>query len=133
MSTPSALRTFTVGDIKAFRDREWEQREHSYHQVALEEVNTLVRKYNGLAPYAVRRHYYILNAEIEKLFQDCAEDVSQELAKRVGGTDSVLFKAGTTAHSATKNENPETGDSNWGIRDLFRAWLESILSKFRTK
>ncbi|KAG5644082.1 hypothetical protein DXG03_009172 [Asterophora parasitica] len=82
---PALLHTFTLGDMRAFRDLEWEQRERSYHEVALEQLNALVRKYNGLAPYAVRRPYYTLSVEMEKLFDGCADEILRQLSERALG------------------------------------------------
>ncbi len=60
----SLLPRLTVDDLTAWRDTEWEARERAYHETALEEINGLVRKYNGLAPYVVRRAYYVLGVEL---------------------------------------------------------------------
>src|ERR1700761_5152419 len=57
--TRSQLTPPSTADVRALRDGEWETRERAYHDSALAEVNSLVRKYNGLAPYAVRRAYYV--------------------------------------------------------------------------
>ena len=44
-------------EISKLRDKEWEQKEASFHEQAVTELNQLIRKYNGLAPYATRRSY----------------------------------------------------------------------------
>ena len=64
------------------RDAEWEAREQAFHDHALNEVNAVVRKYNGLAPYAVRRAYYMRDTELEKAYRDSAEDILRGLAER---------------------------------------------------
>lgn len=64
------------------RDAEWEDKERSYHETALDEVNALVRKYNGLAPYAVRRAYYMRAAELERAYRDAGEDILRGLEER---------------------------------------------------
>ncbi|KAG6860840.1 hypothetical protein C0995_006978 [Termitomyces sp. Mi166 len=128
---PALLHTFALGDIKAFRDTEWEQREHPYHQVALEELNALVRKYNGMAPYAVRRPYYIHNVEMEKLFNDSAESILSALRERMEVKDmknmaSVARESGESSVIGTE------GDGKlqiWNLQEVFRDWLEFILSK----
>ncbi|KAF9000238.1 hypothetical protein BDQ17DRAFT_1176579, partial [Cyathus striatus] len=71
-----------LSEIKALRDPEWEKREESYHDTAIEEVNSLVRKYNGMAPYAVRRPYYMRTVEVESVYERCAEDIKQALIER---------------------------------------------------
>ena len=67
--------------MQAFRDEEWITREHAYHTVAVDELNALVRKYNGLAPYAVRRPYYTLNAELDRAYSDAGTDVLTSLTE----------------------------------------------------
>lgn len=47
----------------------------SYHDVAIAELNNLVRKHNVLAPYTVRRPYYERAVEIEKMYEISAEDI----------------------------------------------------------
>ncbi|KAF8345619.1 hypothetical protein F5887DRAFT_1282543 [Amanita rubescens] len=87
-STPAELRdTITLSQVEGLRDEEWFCRERSYHQAALEEVNSLVRKYNALAPYAVRRPYYMLEVEVGRLFEECADEIFSEVKKTedVGG------------------------------------------------
>ncbi|KIY66689.1 hypothetical protein CYLTODRAFT_444493 [Cylindrobasidium torrendii FP15055 ss-10] len=77
----------TVDSIKALRDPSWVSRQQSYHDVATNDLNALVRKYNGIAPYAVRRPYYSRESEIARLYEDCAEDVLRELRQRFGEQD----------------------------------------------
>jgi hypothetical protein len=60
------LRELSLADAQASRDKEWEVSERAYHESALAEVNTLVRKYNALAPYAVRRAYYVRDVELDR-------------------------------------------------------------------
>ena len=86
LSHPAVLLPrLTMSDVLAYRDEEWENRERAYHDTALEELNSLVRKYNGLAPYAVRRPYYMLNVELEKAYNDCAEDILRQWVARLLG------------------------------------------------
>ena len=78
----SQLPQLTLVEISALRDAEWEAREQTFHDHALNEVNAVVRKYNGLAPYAVRRAYYMRDTELEKAYRDSAEDILRGLAER---------------------------------------------------
>ncbi|KAE9397051.1 hypothetical protein BT96DRAFT_958021 [Gymnopus androsaceus JB14] len=73
----------TLHNIKAHRDPEWEEKERAYHDVAIEEINSRVRKYNIHAPPSVRRAYYSRNVEVGRLYEDCAEDVLKGLRERV--------------------------------------------------
>ncbi|TRM67472.1 hypothetical protein BD626DRAFT_368036, partial [Schizophyllum amplum] len=82
---PALLRGMTLEQVRALRDSAWEARERAYHDTALAEVNALVRKYNGLAPYPVRKPYFMLNVELERMYEDCVGDIMDGLAERLGG------------------------------------------------
>lgn len=127
---PALLHTFTLNDIKAFRDPEWEQRERSYHHIALEELNAMVRKYNGMAPYAVRRPYYIYHVEMERLFEDSAESILSALKERIHAIDAKNLLSATRAGAESSVVGIEgDGIQIWSLRDVFKGWLEFILSK----
>ncbi|KAI0371625.1 hypothetical protein BV20DRAFT_941826 [Pilatotrama ljubarskyi] len=116
------LPRFTLDEVIAMRDPEWEARERSYHDTALEELNSLVRKYNGLAPYAVRRPYYMRNAELERVYREAAEDILAGLQERAKG-----IRPRRPAYAMTDDEDgggPAGGSAmDWGgfkFRDMFR-------------
>jgi len=77
------LRELSLAEARALRDGEWEAREGVYHESALEEVNTLVRKYNALAPYALRRAYYVRDVELARAYEESGEDILRELGRRL--------------------------------------------------
>ena len=112
----------SLADLRALRDKEWEARERAYHESALEEVNALVRKYNGLAPYAVRRAYYVRDVELDRAYEESAEDIIQELEGRLGGSG-----AGSPDGTAVRGEEDVMGAQSQGnvlrLRDLFRRWF----------
>lgn len=125
LSQPAALLPkVTLADITALRDAEWENRERAFHDQAIEEVNALVRKYNGLAPYAVRRAYYSRSVELDKVYRDAAQDILQGLADRVNTTDprSSVYSddaaGGRTAGSGAGSLPPSLGFRDM-IRDLW--------------
>ncbi|KAI0775873.1 hypothetical protein BD413DRAFT_610594 [Trametes elegans] len=132
--TRRALRTITathpaallprlmLEEVVAMRDPEWEARERGYHDTALEELNSLVRKYNGLAPYAVRRPYYMLSAELERVYRESAEDILRGLAERAQGVS-----ARRPGYVATDEEDSGgagvAAGPDWGgvkLRDMFK-------------
>jgi DnaJ homolog subfamily C member 28 len=96
----------------------------------LKEINSLVRKYNGAAPYTVRRPYYARNIEIERVYEVCAEDIWQELAERARET-TLPCDMPTNTRSANAGAS-EVGEV-WGVGDHFRKWLESVVSRLRTR
>jgi DnaJ homolog subfamily C member 28 len=115
----------SIEDVCALRDREWEARERAYHEAALADVNALVRKYNALAPYAVRRAYYVRDVELRRTYEESGEEILQELRGRQqrplresshGETDDegeLLVVVGEQSSSSS----PER------LLDLFWRWL----------
>ncbi|KAH9973004.1 hypothetical protein BGW80DRAFT_1310992 [Lactifluus volemus] len=81
-SSSSRWSSPSMEDVCALRDREWEARERAYHEAALADVNALVRKYNALAPYAVRRAYYVRDVELRRTYEESGEEILQELRGR---------------------------------------------------
>ncbi|KAI4517453.1 hypothetical protein K525DRAFT_243364 [Schizophyllum commune Loenen D] len=121
---PQTLRSITAEQVRALRDPAWEARERAYHDVALGEVNALVRKYNGLAPYPVRRPYYMLHVELERVYEGCVDDVMEGLAERYG-------KGSTLPRGASEGEDGERGGgegdgSVMGLGELLRSWVQRL-------
>lgn len=121
------LRGLSLVDVQELRDREWEGREKAYHESALAEVNTLVRKYNALAPYAVRRAYYVRDVELDRAYEEGAEDIIQELAGRFHG--SQVGAGNPKERTAPDEEDERTAmrlqshENVIRLRDLFRQWF----------
>ncbi|KAF8488995.1 hypothetical protein JB92DRAFT_3085329 [Gautieria morchelliformis] len=81
---PGVLPRLTLSDVTGrwMRDREWEGREKGYHEAAVREINALVRKYNGVAPYAVRRTYLTREAELQRMYTLGGEDILAEIRRK---------------------------------------------------
>ncbi|KDR84236.1 hypothetical protein GALMADRAFT_56018 [Galerina marginata CBS 339.88] len=132
---PEILHKLTLQDIKNHRDPPWFAKEKGYHEKAVDELNSLVRKYNGMAPYAVRRPYYIRTVEIDRLYDDCAPEILRTIAER--GQDANLpLGGGGGSGSISKNVGHADGSFTEGrfgyvekvsfiewIRGLFRRWF----------
>ncbi|KAF8806177.1 hypothetical protein BYT27DRAFT_7212436 [Phlegmacium glaucopus] len=125
------LHNLTLNDIKVFRDPEWVKREKAYHETAIAELNSHVRKYNGVAPYAVRRAYYTREMEIQRLYDDdCAKDILRAIAERaqepgfLGGSTSQGPGRGPIIGSRAAHTDPGEKLSflHW-LRSLFRSWF----------
>ncbi|KAJ3743525.1 hypothetical protein DFH05DRAFT_1496389 [Lentinula detonsa] len=134
---PAILATWlTLQDIKAHRDPEWEETERVYHDVAVEEINALVRKYNGVAPYAVRRAYYMRSVEIGRLYEECAEDVLKGLKERVRGSSSTgntrkVPEAGERLSEFVEGQQLDKGFVSF--RDLLLGWTDRLLVRWGLK
>ena len=128
---PSILSKFTLETIKAHRDPDWVNKEKGYHETAVAELNSLVRKYNAVAPYAVRRPYYILEVEIGRAYDEATSDIMQMIAKRAQEVDSTLRSGsgGTsqgTGHGSAGGPSsgiPDASDEVYGVIGIAQ-WLQ---------
>ncbi|OJA15529.1 hypothetical protein AZE42_07295 [Rhizopogon vesiculosus] len=130
MLQPTAmLPSLTLGRVTSLRDREWEEREHSYHDTAVAELNSLVRKYNGLAPYSVRRTYYSREAELAKVYQDCGDDILRGISERsreTHGRSSAFPRSGVESSAEGNVSTAYT----LRIRDIIRQWFLRLRDRF---
>ena len=128
---PSSLLQMTIDDCRLLRDTEWEQRECGFHDVAIDDLNAIVRRYNGVAPAAVRRSYYARSAEIQKAYIDGAEDIIRGVRERV--KDSRIVGGPSPASHADEEQQVVGTDTqargtfnhvkSLKIRDLIKDWL----------
>ncbi|KAI0072995.1 hypothetical protein K474DRAFT_1604113 [Panus rudis PR-1116 ss-1] len=132
---PSLLPTLTLSQITSLRDAEWEARERSYYDTAVEELNSLVRKYNGLAPYAVRRPYYSRAVEVERVYRDSAADILEALKERARNPPSsnLSGKPGYDGEGKSGDSGTSAGDERAfpRLRDMLREWMAGLTSSFR--
>ena len=130
MHPASLLPKLTLADVTSMRDPEWENKERSYHETALEEVNSLVRKYNGLAPYAVRRAYYMRAAELDRVYKEAAEDILRGLEERAReGYGAPRRSYGGGGGEEEAQDVGGAGGPTWGafgLRDMFREMVAAI-------
>ena len=80
---PPSPDDLTMDYIATLRDPECEEHERSYHETALLEVNSLVRKYNAVAPYIARRALYTRGVELERLYKESAKGIHENLAAQL--------------------------------------------------
>lgn len=131
MGPPALVPRYTITDIRRLRDEEWEQRERDYHNRALEELNNLVRRFNGAAPYAVRRPYYILSVELEKAYEDSSEEILKGIQQRMydlgrpGGVNHgpLLTEDGERSVGVGSMAGGSGGAGVMRIRDVIRGWF----------
>ncbi|KAI0089221.1 hypothetical protein BDY19DRAFT_1041588 [Irpex rosettiformis] len=125
------LPKLSLAEVTSWRDTEWEAREKSYHDTALAEINSLVRKYNGLAPYPVRRIAYSLEVELSKVYQESGEDILLGIAERANS--SSYPTTGPIADSDDERVGSggaaTDGLAPVRIRDVIRQWITSVKGK----
>ena len=60
----------------------WASQNLSYHNTFLDELNGLVRRYNGVAPAAVRRPFLVREVELSRVYEGCKEDIQKGVEER---------------------------------------------------
>jgi DnaJ homolog subfamily C member 28 len=131
---PSKLRALSSSpDLSAatsLRDPAWEQQEKSYHEAALKEINDLVRRYNGIAPYSVRRSYHDMAQELKRCYDRCGEAVVRELEERVKAFSKEAKGRGMTDESeeGLREGGPQVPVIR--VRDVIRGWMQSLAARF---
>ncbi|KAF7313238.1 DUF1992 domain-containing protein [Mycena kentingensis (nom. inval.)] len=68
--------------IAAFRDETWSNTHIGYHTAALNELNAQVRRYNAIAPYAVRRALHVLDTELQRAYDQGPAEIRRVLEER---------------------------------------------------
>lgn len=68
--------------VPPFRDAEWEQTERGYHVAAVNNLNSLTRSYNLMAPALARKPYFYLDRELKACFSDVAPQVAAAIKER---------------------------------------------------
>ncbi|KAG2073545.1 hypothetical protein BDR04DRAFT_1010276 [Suillus decipiens] len=126
MLQPAAmLPSLSLGNATSLRDREWEERERSYHDTAVAELNSLVRKYNALAPYSVRRPYYSREAELAKAYQDCGDDILRGISERRG---DIHGRSNASPPSQLESSVNIDASATYPLRfrDILRRWFMKL-------
>ena len=68
--------------VPPFRDPLWEQTERAYLTAAIDNLNSLARSYNLMAPPIARKPYYYLDREMKACFADVAPQVAGFIKER---------------------------------------------------
>lgn len=123
------LPSLSLGSVTSLRDREWEGRERSYHDTAVAELNSLVRKYNALAPYSVRRPYYSREAELAKAYQDCGDDILRGISER---RREIHGRSGASPLSEVESSVHADASTAYllRLRDIIRRWFVKLRDRF---
>lgn len=65
-----------------FRDPAWESLEHSYHTLAIADLNSHTRSYNLMAPKIAQKPYHSLDRELRRCYADIAPRLADEILQR---------------------------------------------------
>ncbi|CAG8510888.1 9783_t:CDS:2 [Funneliformis mosseae] len=88
----SWIRYASINNIDSnSRNIPWEKRELSYYEKAINKLNSRLRSYNTIAPYAVRRGYLNLELEFKRIYQDVKKNINDHKAKVLEKDDCLSF------------------------------------------
>jgi hypothetical protein len=115
------LSTLTAEKLSQMRDPEWENKERAYHEHAVAELNSQVRRYNGLAPYSVRRGLHTVEGELARCYANSGRHILDALK---ADPKSTKFRNSKTYNSALGGQSDEM-PTLWSqlvqaMRSLFR-------------
>jgi hypothetical protein len=68
--------------VPPFRDPQWLETERAYLKVAIDNLNSIARSYNLMAPSIARKPYYDLERELKACFADVAPQVAGAIRER---------------------------------------------------
>lgn len=105
---PASTSTVPPPSPGRFRDPAWEQAERSYQALSINNLNSLTRSYNLMAPDLAKKPYFSLERELRA----CYADVGPQLAHE------IRHRASTGANA---REAPSDGDRAPGLLDRLGA------------
>ena len=119
-----------------FRDRSWEANERSYHQTAIESLNSLTRSYNLMAPDLAKKPYFSLDRELKACYAEVAPMLPGEIRDRalapkakVGydllneGSQGPIEGMFGSKHARVADERKE---KQYGLREFWKDFKSSL-------
>ncbi|KAG6042297.1 hypothetical protein E4U41_000041 [Claviceps citrina] len=122
---------------RPFRDHEWEKAEKAYLDLSIENLNSVTRSYNLMAPELARKPYFSLERELKSCFADVAPLVANEIKTRALGRASTAEVAGMKKREASNlvgkilgqdsvRIHLEAAEKTYGLREWWRdLWKSS--------
>lgn len=128
--TPSIIR-----DAGEYRDPEWEARERAYHEKSVINLNSLIRKYNVVAPPSARSPVTSVESELAGCYRDCAPLIRQELERRAqAGYGAATYKVKQgSADGPTGKTAPEQSAVRETMLSAFRRLVREVIGKKEVK
>ncbi|CAM1509278.1 Fc.00g030170.m01.CDS01 [Cosmosporella sp. VM-42] len=71
-----------------FRDPDWEKTELAYMTLSIDNLNSITRSYNLMAPDLAKKPYFSLQRELKSCFADVAPTLANEIKDRATGLKS---------------------------------------------
>ncbi|KAL2753500.1 hypothetical protein ACRALDRAFT_1065216 [Sodiomyces alcalophilus JCM 7366] len=82
-----------------FRDPDWEAAEKAYMTLSIENLNSLTRSYNLMAPELAKKPYFSLERELNACYADVAPLVAETIRERATRPARSLIKGDGTGRS----------------------------------
>ncbi|KAG9118812.1 hypothetical protein FRC07_006490 [Ceratobasidium sp. 392] len=121
----SALEDLTPDAATRLRDVEWERQEEKFHDAAIRDANDAIRRYNTVAPYAVRRPLLTRQAEMARCYASAGDLIVAGVRERLAAGKHVQ-SAGGQDDSVL---NPPS-DIGWGLGRLLRNAVRRLYARF---
>ncbi|KAK1957393.1 hypothetical protein LY78DRAFT_674530 [Colletotrichum sublineola] len=116
--------------VQPFRDADWLAAERSYMTLAVENLNSITRSYNLMAPELAKKPYFSLEREIAACYADVAPLVAETIRERATRPTKSLFDAAgagtrTTvfdrfAKEGTTAKIYDSRTPNYGFKEMWR-------------
>ena len=114
--------------LPPFRDPDWERTEAAYHNAAIDNLNTLTRSYNLMAPNLAKKPYFSLDRELKACFADVAPQIAgaireRAFAPKIKGVEVVGHKAGGVLERFATEQRAHVHDERrpqYGFKEFWR-------------
>ncbi|KAK5119768.1 hypothetical protein LTR85_007344 [Meristemomyces frigidus] len=114
--------------VPPFRDPQWEQIEGAYLRAAVENINSMTRSYNLMAPDLAKKPYFSLDRELRACFAEVAPTVAgaireRALAPKIKGVEIIGHKPGGVLEKFSMDRAAHVYDERkpqYGFKDFWR-------------
>lgn len=114
--------------VAPFRDSQWEQTERSYHDLAIQQLNSLTRSYNLMAPDLAKKPYFSLERELRSCFADVAPQIAAAIQERafkpkLKGVEVIGHRAGSVLDKFSMDKASQVHDEQkpqYGFKEFWR-------------
>ncbi|KAG8741346.1 hypothetical protein FRC10_002963 [Ceratobasidium sp. 414] len=117
------LESLTPEAAARLRDSEWERQEEKFHNAAIREANDAIRRYNTVAPYAVRRHLLAREAEMARCYAHAGDRIVAGIQEQLAGGKHVQ-----PSQDGSTQSDPLSG-IGWGLQ-LLRNAVKRLYARF---
>ncbi|QPH09843.1 hypothetical protein C2857_000879 [Epichloe festucae Fl1] len=136
-TSPDPAGSMTDGPVvqRPFRDPDWEIAETAYVDLSIENLNSITRSYNLMAPELARKPYFSIDRELKSCFADMAPLIANEIKVRaVGRSTAGTVRPGKTEGSTLAERifgkddvkiHLEANEKVYGLREWWRDFWKS--------